>query len=554
VSRSYDHLTREQLLEILQRRDLDAPYGLVWERDEIEPEAAINRDYVGLRLDPALSCGDAPWRNLVVEGDNWDALRALAATHKGQVKLIYIDPPYNTGRRDFVYNDRYFDKTNRYRHSTWLEFMHKRLMLARELLAPDGAIFVSIDDNELFNLGLLMNKVFGEQSFIANCIWQKRYSRENREAIGDAHEYLLVYSPNPELFKVRRGKIPLTGKQAAAYKNPNNDPRGPWQSISLSAQGWRPNQMYEITAPNGKRHTPPEGRCWATIEAEYLKLREQGRITFGSDGNGVPRVIRYLSEVEGVVPWTWWPHEEVGHTDEAKKDIQAIFGTQTAFDTPKPLRLMERILRIASRPGDLVLDFFAGSGTFGQAVLQLNAEDGGDRRFILVSNREATAEEPDKNLCRDICAERLRRYLAKVGAGGTASGFAYAVAERLPRHRMVEKLADALVWSFAQLAHDHPLTLFARPLAHSVRGDHLLLYAHGAGARAASAVEKALADHAGPATLYTWSPEQYADLPSRVVVTVPDALLAAFRRGEAGAARVVARANEAPLENPAGGL
>lgn len=446
MSRDYDHLTREQLLDILKRRDVDARYGLVWEREEIETDNALNRDYVGLRIDPALSYGDAPWHNLLIEGDNWDALRALAATHKGQVKLIYIDPPYNTGRRDFVYNDRYFDRTNRYRHSTWLEFMHKRLMLARELLAPDGAIFVSIDDNELFNLGLLMNKVFGEGSFIANCIWQKRYSRESTSIIGDVHEYLLVYAPNPDSFKSRRNKLDLDQKNKAPYKNPNNDPLGPWRPIPMNGAGYRPNQMYPVTLPSGKIVYPPEGRHWAVLEPEYLRLKAAGKIWFGKNGDSQPNVIRYLSEVEGLVPWTWWPHEEVGHTDEAKKEIQAIFGTQTAFDTPKPLRLMERILRIASRPGDLVLDFFAGSGTFGHAVLKLNAEDGGDRRFILVSNREATAEVPDKNLCRDICAERLRRAIAslpaKVGAGGTAGtpGFAYAVATRLPRHRMVENL------------------------------------------------------------------------------------------------------------------
>ena len=187
----FDHLTKEQLIALLERREREAAYGLVWERDEIVPDKHLNDDFVALDLDPKLSQGEEPYQNLIVEGDNFDALRYLRMTHSGKVKCIYIDPPYNTGNRDFVYNDRFFDSTNRFRHSTWLEFMYQRLMLALELLHPDGAIFVSIDDNELFPLGMLMHRVFGEKNFVANCIWQKRYSRENREAIGDAHEYLL---------------------------------------------------------------------------------------------------------------------------------------------------------------------------------------------------------------------------------------------------------------------------------------------------------------------------------------------------------------------------
>lgn len=218
MSKEYEGLTREELIAMLRRRDSQARYGLVWEQKDIAQDKALNRDFVGLELDPELSCGAAPWSNLIIEGDNYDALRNLVSTYAGQVKLIYIDPPYNTGRKDFVYNDHYFDSTDLFRHSTWLEFMYQRLRLAKDLLAPDGAIFVSIDDNELFNLGLLMNKVFGERNFIANCIWQKRYSRENREAIGDVHEYVMVYAPNPEKFKARRGKLPLSAEQAKSTR------------------------------------------------------------------------------------------------------------------------------------------------------------------------------------------------------------------------------------------------------------------------------------------------------------------------------------------------
>lgn len=536
----YTDLTKEQLIALLERREREAAYGLVWERDEIEPDKHLNDDFVALDLDKELSQGDAPYQNLIIEGDNFDALRYLRMTHSGKVKCIYIDPPYNTGNRDFVYNDRFFDSTNRFRHSTWLEFMYQRLMLARELLHPDGSIFVSIDDNELFPLGMLMHRIFGEKNFVATCIWQKRYSRENREAIGDAHEYLLVYASNPDRFKLARNKIPLTGKQASAYKNPNNDPEGPWQSISLSAQGYRPNQMYEIVAPNGKKHRPPEGRCWSTLESEYLKLREQDRIYFGKDGNGVPRIIRYLKDVEGVVPWTWWPHEEVGHTDEARKEIQNFFGTQTAFQTPKPVRLMDRILRIATNPGDLVLDFFAGSGTTAHAVLKLNAEGKDPRRFILVSNSEATEEEPDKNLCRDVCAGRVRRviegYENKKGeqVQGLGGDFAYLRTRQLRRHRLDVQLEHDQVWHALQMLHDHPLSSWSNgSLGWSAEGDHALAYLADLRAATIDKVQQQLGKWQGEVVVYCWAPDRLATMiPGVAARPIPETLAERFGRGK----------------------
>lgn len=534
----YDHLDRESLIRLLQRRDAERQLGLVWERDEIEAERAINEDFVALDLDPALSHGEAPWQNLVIEGDNFDALRALRASHAGTIRCIYIDPPYNTGNRDFVYNDRFVDKTHRFRHSLWLEFMYRRLRLARDLLADDGAIFVSIDDNELFRLGMLMDRVFGEQAHVATCIWQKRYSRENRGAIGDAHEYLLVYSPNANAFKETRNLIPLDPKQASVYKNPNNDARGPWQSISMTAQGYRPNQMYEIFAPNGNRHAPPEGRCWSMIEAEFRKLEAAGRVYFGKDGNGVPRLIRYLSEVDGVVPWTWWPHDEVGHTDEARKEIQSIFGTQTAFDTPKPVRLIERVLRIAMQPGDTVLDFFAGSGTTAHAVAKLNAEDGGRRRFILVSSTEATEDQPDKNLCRDVCAERVRRVQGGyVNAKGEAvpslgGGFAYLRARRVPRHRLAQKLDHAEVWAALQLLHARPLSLWPSQ-GFAADGDMAYLADFHA-AHVQHLRDWLAAGTPASPTLYCWAPARVAELvgaqPALRCLPIPQHLRERFGR------------------------
>lgn len=542
MSKEYEGLTREELIAMLRRRDSQARYGLVWEQKDIAQDKALNRDFVGLELDPELSCGAAPWSNLIIEGDNYDALRNLVSTYAGQVKLIYIDPPYNTGRKDFVYNDHYFDSTDLFRHSTWLEFMYQRLRLAKDLLAPDGAIFVSIDDNELFNLGLLMNKVFGERNFIANCIWQKRYSRENREAIGDVHEYVMVYAPNPEKFKARRGKLPLSAEQAKVYKNPDNpnetDPTKRWQSISLTAQGYRPNQMYKIIAPNGKEHYPPEGRCWATVEEEYLKLFEANRITFGKDGNGVPRQIRYLSDVVGVVPWTWWPHEEVGHTDEAKKEIQSLFGAQTAFDTPKPVRLMERVLQIGAPEKDaLVLDFFAGSGTTAQALLKMNQADGGKRRFILVSSREATEQEPEKNICRDVCAQRVRwaiqghTLLRGERLEALGGNFAYLRAKHVPGHRLDEQLTDGMVWSFIQMKHDHELTPVCTPLSVSINGDSAIAYLATPKKGGLDALKEAVKMHPGLA-VYTWTPGVLTSLlDTNNIRSVPEDLVRSFRFG-----------------------
>jgi len=280
--------------------------------------------------------------------------------------------------------------------------MYPRLMLLKRFLRKDGSIWISMDDSEIGLLRLLMDEIFGRENFIACNIWQKRYSRENREAIGDVHEYLLVYAMNPELFKETRNRIPISEAQAKIYKTSQDDPNGRrWRGIPMTAQGFRPNQMYEIVSTSGAKHRPPEGRCWSMIEPEFKKLLAAGRIYFGKDGKTQPNVIRYLDEVEGFVPWTWWPHEEVGHTDEAKKEIQALFSTQTAFETPKPTRFIERVLQIATNPGDLILDSFAGSGTTGHAVLSLNSDQGNPRRFILV--------EVEGRIAREVTAERVKR-------------------------------------------------------------------------------------------------------------------------------------------------
>ncbi len=321
----------------------------------------------------ALSYGDAGNSNMLIQGDNLEALKALIPFYAGQVKCIYIDPPYNTRSAFSHYDDNL-------EHSIWLSMMYPRLELLRELLSEDGSIWVSIDDNEAHYLKVMMDEVFGRGNFVASNVWQKRYSRENRESIGDVHEYLFIYVKNQDKFKQCRNRIPLDESQAKIYRNPENpketDPSKRWRGLPMTAQGFRPNQMYTITAPNGKKHVPPEGRCWSMIESEFIKLKEKGRIYWGKDGNAQPSVIRFLSEVEGLVPWTWWPHDEVGHTDESKKECNSLFGADVSFGTPKPERLLKRVFEIATNANDLILDSFLGSGTTASVAHKMN------RRYI----------------------------------------------------------------------------------------------------------------------------------------------------------------------------
>lgn len=324
-------------------------------------------------LQHQVSYGDQQAENLLIQGDNLLALKALMPFYAGRVKCIYIDPPYNTQSAFEHYDDKL-------EHSEWLSMMYPRLVLLRELLAVDGSIWVSIDDREAHYLKVIMDEIFGRACFVASNVWQKRYSRENREAIGDVHEYIFVYAKSPNRFKEIRNRVPLDEDQAKIYRNPGNpkeqDPTKRWRGLPMTAQGYRPNQMYVIVAPNGKTHTPPEGRCWSMIEPEYLKFRQKNRIYWGKDGNAQPSVIRFLSEVEGLVPWTWWTHEEVGHTDESKKECNVLFGADVSFGTPKPERLIERVLHIATKPGDLILDSCLGSGTTAAVAHKMN------RRYI----------------------------------------------------------------------------------------------------------------------------------------------------------------------------
>jgi len=339
--------------------------------------------------------------NLLIQGDALHALTSLASLpefaeeYAGKVKLVYIDPPFNTGQTFSQYDDNL-------EHSVWLTMMRDRLLQVRDLLSPVGSVWLHLDDEEVHRARCVLDEVFGADRFVATVIWQKRYSRDNRPAIGPVHDFILVYAPSGGEWKHHRNRIPRV--EAKQYRNPNDDPRGRWRPIPMTAQGYRPNQMYEIVSPAGVVHTPPKGRCWSMVRERFDELLAEGRIYFGLDGRGQPNVIRYLDEDEGLVPWTWWPSEEVGHTDESKKEVLAMFPDIEAFDTPKPERLMERIIRIASNPGEIVLDCFGGSGTTAAVAHKMG------RRWVTV--------EWSKDTLRDFLVPRLTKVVSGDDPGG----------------------------------------------------------------------------------------------------------------------------------------
>lgn len=373
--------------------------------------------------------------NMIIQGDNLEALKALLPRYEGKVKCIYIDPPYNTGNEGWVYNDNVNDpKIKKWlgevvgkegedlsRHDKWLCMMYPRLKLLHKLLADDGAIFISIDDNEQANLKLLFEEIFGKNNFVAQFIWQKRTSPDMRKLISTSHEYILLYSKNIQNINDTFNRVALDETDEKNYKNPDNDPRGPWASSDFTAQGYRPNQMYTITTPGGAKYVPADGKCWKNIESEFIRQLDEGRIWFGKDGKSIPRRKTYLHEREGKNVWTWWSNKEVGHTQEATQEIAKVFGTNAVFDYPKPVRLIQRIIQISTNPDSIILDSFAGSGTTAHAVLKMNQADGGHRKFILVEMGD---------YADTITAERVKRVIAGYGEGkaetpGTGGDFSY---------------------------------------------------------------------------------------------------------------------------------
>lgn len=339
---------------------------------------------------------NADSQSILIKGDNLNALKALQGEYAKKIKMVYIDPPYNTGK-DFLYKDKYRPKGDKEKHSSWLNFMYPRLSLARNLLKEDGVIFISIDDNEQAQLKLLCDEIFGEENFVATVIWEKKYSPQNdAKWLSDNHDFILIYARNKNIW--RPLLLPRTEKMNNRYKNIDNDPRGAWKSSDCLVKTYMQTYDYPITTPSGRVVNPPKGRCWMTSSENFKKLVDDNRIWFGENGDNVPSLKRFLSEVkQGLTPLTIWKYTEVGHNQEAMREIASFFGGEKIFETPKPTNLIKHILKIStSNSDDIILDFFAGSGTTAQAVMELNAEDGGNRQFILVQLPEAIDEKRSK--------------------------------------------------------------------------------------------------------------------------------------------------------------
>lgn len=395
--------------------------------------------------------------NLYIEGDNLEVLKLLRENYLGKVKMIYIDPPYNTGN-DFVYDDDFRvnneqwsavsgtrdeegnllddrmvlnTESNGRFHTDWLNMMYPRLKVARDLLSDDGVIFISIDDNEVDNLRKICDEIFGMSCFVANFIWEKRLNRENRKEVSVRHDYILCYSKSsPSEERKRLNQLPMNEKSLASYSNPDNDPRGLWKSDPAHTQGGHgtKSQFYTLIAPNGKKHELPSGRCWIYTEKVMQEAIDDNRIWFGLDGNGVPRVKTYLNAKErGLTPETILFAEDVSTNERAKNDIKQLFDGVAVFETPKPVELLEFIIKVSATNNSsltiehspIILDFFSGSAATAHAVMQLNAEDGGSRKFIMVQLPEKTKEDSEaykagyKNIC-EIGKERIRRAGKKI--------------------------------------------------------------------------------------------------------------------------------------------
>jgi len=416
-------------------------YGLNWAGKTNAIHALQSLSVGTLKPDRKESVNFDTTENLIIEGDNLEVLKLLQKSYFGKVKMIYIDPPYNTGN-EFIYPDNFREgledylkysgqlsaegtattsnkETDGRYHSNWLSMMYPRLFLAKNLLRDDGVIFISIDDHEVHNLRLLMNEIFGEENFIASIVWQKVFSPKNTARhFSEDHEYILLYAKQAETWLPEL--LPRTEEMEARYTNPDDDIRGPWTSSDLCARNYYSEGKYEVRCPSGRVIPgPPVGTYWRVKKSKFVELDAENRIHWGPDGNNMPRLKRYLSDVKaGLVPQTLWKYQDVGHTQEAKKAmLEAVEfkNEDVVFDTPKPPRLIKRALQLATKSSteDVVLDFFAGSGTTGQAVLELNKEDGGNRRFILVQLPEQTEIKQFPTIAT-ITRERVRRVIAKM--------------------------------------------------------------------------------------------------------------------------------------------
>ncbi|MEZ6881722.1 site-specific DNA-methyltransferase [Enterobacter bugandensis] len=383
-------------------------------------------------------------QNLFIEGDNLEVLKLLQKSYHKKVKMIYIDPPYNTGK-DFVYKDNFKDNIKNYKeitgqvdgegrnlsnnpetngryHTDWLNMIYPRLKLARNLLKDDGIIFISIDDGEVSNLRKICDEIFGEENFIANFLWEKRITRENRKIVSNRHDHVLCYCRNASLSERVIGLLPMDDEAISRYKNPDNDPRGVWTSVPAIAQAGHgtKNQFYTLTTPSGREVDPPSGSCWRYTYQKMQEAISDNRIWFGSDGDGVPRIKKFLNEgQQGLTIESMWWAKNVGNNDSAKRELTKLFDGKAVFDTPKPSSLINQMLQVSTDERSIVLDFFSGTAPTAQAVMQLNVKDRGQRKFVMIQLPELTSDDSEAfkagyKTIAEIGKERIRRAAAKI--------------------------------------------------------------------------------------------------------------------------------------------
>jgi len=414
--RNYSDWSKEELIREVEALRKQKTYGLVWDRDKTKEEFDYYINWDGVKNKEVFKDAEGKFPvlkevnikeittdkkldyNMLIEGDNYHALAVLNFTHNKAIDVIYIDPPYNTGNNDFKYNDTFVEKEDAYRHSKWLSFMEKRLKLARNLLKDTGVIFISIDDNEYAQLKILCDEIYGDDNFLANIIWQhsvqpKGYS----DKFSIHHNYILVYQKTS---KFELNAFERTEEHNVNYSNPDNDPNGPWRTGDVRNALYRPNLIFDIKTPSGRIISPPK-KGWRWSKETMQEKIKSGEIFFNKNETRIIHKI-YLKNVSGRAPETIWFGKDVGTTREANQDLKVIFSGVSNFETPKPVKLLKQIIKLTKNKNGVILDFFAGSGTTGQAVLELNKEDSGNRTFILCTNDE-------NNICTDVCYPRVKK-------------------------------------------------------------------------------------------------------------------------------------------------
>lgn len=400
-----------------------------------------------LRLDREKSVGrdgaegSIDTENIYIEGDNLEALKLLQETYLGKIKMIYIDPPYNTGN-DFIYEDDFAQETGEYLyhsgqfddernrlvqnaesngrfHTDWLNMLYPRLKIAKDFLADNGVIFISIDDNELGNLEKVCNEIFGKWNKMACLVWQKKTSPDARMDISSAHDYILVYAKHKPEQGFLLNYLPYDDERISNYTNPDNDPRGVWASVDITGQTGRApkSQFYEITTPSGEKYLPPEGRCWAMAKATFDELYADNRLWFGENGSNRPRLKKFLTESSGQRPWTWWDNKFASYNQASNKELMKLFDGKLVFDNPKPVKLVSQIISLVTKKetSDIILDFFSGSGTTAHTVMQLNAADGGNRRSISVQIPQKLKDTGNDFKANNVALELGYKTICEIG-------------------------------------------------------------------------------------------------------------------------------------------